>query len=78
MRLLIGSFGLLVVAAIAGFAFWPGLVTALESFILLFSIDSSGAGAIADFLAPLMAYAVVAAATFILFFVTVQKLTEDR
>ncbi len=78
MRLFVGALALLVVAVIGGVAFWPGLVTALESFIFLFSMDSAGVGAIADLVAPLMAYAVMAAATFILFFVAVQKLTGDR
>ena len=78
MRLFTGALGLLVIAVIGGVAFWPGLVTALESFVLLFSMDSVGAGAIAAFVAPLMAYALMAAATFLVFFVTVQKLNGDR
>jgi hypothetical protein len=78
MRLFVSSLALLVIAVIGGVAFWPGLVTALEGFILLFSMDSPGAGAIADFVTPLMAYALMAAATFLVFFVTVQKLNGDR
>ena len=78
MRLVVSSLAILMLAAIGGLAFWPGLVAALEELVLLLSIDRLGANAAGELLAPAVGYAMTAVATFIVFFVAVQKLTGDR
>jgi hypothetical protein len=78
MRLVVGALVVLILGAIGGVAFWPGLITALDELVLLLSIDEFGADAAGQLFTPAVAYAVTAAATFVVFFVAVQKLTGDR
>lgn len=78
MRLVVLLIGLLVAGAVGGFVFWPGLVAALEGFVVLVSMDVFHAGAASEFFTPLVGYVAMAAATFSVFFVAVRKLTGDR
>jgi hypothetical protein len=78
MRLVVGLILLLVVAALGGFAMWPGLIPAAEQIALLVSFEAFGVDTALHLTASFMSYAAMAAVTFIVVFVTVRKLTDDR
>ena len=80
MRLALGLVALAVIAigVAAGFAFWPGLISALEEFSLLVAADLLNFEAALSVVAPALTYVGIAAATVIVVFLSVRQLTGDR